>query len=102
MSFEVAMKALIADADRWNGISESLSNMSGDCGGLALPDSAFSFAGGDAAAAYEQVRSFVQGFVSDGAEKTKGAADALKEVHRTYRGTDEAAKAALEEKWKWL
>ena len=48
------------------------------------------------------MREFVQDFVTDGAARTKGAADALQAVHQTYSGTDEAAKSALEEKWKWL
>lgn len=102
MSFEVAMKALLADSDRWSGISKSLSAMSADTADLVLSDNAFSFAGGDAAAAYEQVRSFVQDYLTDGAGKVQGAADTLGHVHAVYAGTDEAAKARLEEKWKWL
>jgi membrane-bound lytic murein transglycosylase MltF len=102
MSFEVAMRALLADADRWNAISEQLTTVSSGTSGLYLSSSAFSFAGGDAAAAYEEVRTFVQEFCTAGATKTKGAADALEHVHDVYSSTDEAAKAALEEKWKWL
>ncbi|MGZ6745717.1 MAG: hypothetical protein ACXVEJ_09155 [Nocardioides sp.] len=102
MSFEVAMKALLADADRWGATGDALSGASHSAAALHLPDQAFSFAGGDAAAAYESLRSFVQDYLSDGAGKAHGAARALRHVHHVYAGSDEAARSALEQKWKAL
>lgn len=102
MSFEVAMKALLADADRWTSTSEDLTTASSAAAALTVPDQSFSFAGGEAATAYEELRSFVQGFLSDGSAKASGAAAALSHVHQVYAASDESAKAELEQKWKAL
>jgi hypothetical protein len=102
MSFEVAMKALLADADRWSATATELTTASGSAAALTVPVQSFSFAGGDAAAAYEDLRSFVQDYLSDGAAKTKGAAAALTHVHQVYASADENAQSALHSKWQAL
>lgn len=102
MSFEVAMKALLADADRWSDTATELTTASNSATALTLPAQSFSFAGGDAAAAYEELRSFVQGFLSDGSAKAAGAASALTHVHEVYASTDENVQDALRSKWQAL
>jgi hypothetical protein len=102
MSFEVAMKALLADADRWSATADELTTAADTAAALTLPPQSFSFAGGDAATAYEDLRSFVQDFLTDGATKTQGAASALTHVHQVYASTDENAQSALRSKWQAL
>jgi hypothetical protein len=102
MSFEVAMKALLADADRWSATADELTTAAGAAAALTVPAQSFSFAGGDAASAYEELRSFVQDYLSDGATKTKGAATALTHVHQVYASADENAQSELRSKWQAL
>jgi hypothetical protein len=102
MSFEIAMQALLADANRWDAASDRLSRVSTDTGQLYLSPGSFSFAGGDAHSAYEEVREFVRDLTSSGSGETSGAAQALREVHQYYRSADQSTRDEMQARWQWL
>lgn len=96
MSLEVALDALSKDAKRWDDTAEMLKNAASDCAGMQLSHQDFSFMGGDAQKAYEEVRSFMQTYLTDGERETDGAAAALRNVKAAYEGTDQLTKAEID------
>lgn len=101
MSFQTSMHALSADATKWSETSDMLDTASSAAGEMTLTLQDFTFAGGEVLAAYEEMRSFVQDYLTTGSKETDGAASALREVRRTYEGSDEGAKRSIESKWQW-
>ena len=99
MSITTALDALTADANRWEGVADELGGAGDAAAALWLPRSAFSFAGGDAAATYEAVRAHVESLLRGAQSEVVGAAAALRQVRATYEGTDDAARAALQATW---
>lgn len=99
MTLEAALAALTTDANRWDDVSDALAGARDAATRLTLPASTFSFAGGEAATAYEAVRAHVRALLDGGVQETAGAAQALREVRRTYEETDEAARAGLSGRW---
>ena len=96
MSLEVALDALSKDAKRWDDTAEMLKTAASDCAGMRLTHQDFSFMGGEAQKAYEEVRSFMQTYLSDGERATSGAADALRDVKAAYEGTDQLTKSEID------
>ncbi|WP_109508008.1 hypothetical protein [Nocardioides speluncae] len=101
MSFEVAMDALTSDAKRWDTIAGRLETSANDLAGLTLNPKAWTFAGGEAAEAYERFRGIVESYVRGGATETASAAVRLREIRRIYESADEEAKNDLARIWKW-
>jgi hypothetical protein len=66
MTFQTSMNALSADAARWSETSDMLDTASSAAGDMTLRLEDFTFAGGDVLAAYEEMRSFVQDYLTGG------------------------------------
>jgi uncharacterized protein YukE len=101
MTFKASMEALTKDAQRWDDTAEMLQKARADCADMTLRAQDFSFMGGDVHKQYEEVRSFMEDYLRDGERETSGAGDALRKVHNTYEGADEAAKDRLKSAWEW-
>lgn len=101
MSFSTAMDALQQDAVRWDETADGLQAAGSIVRSLAVPAAAFSFAGGDVQAVYEELRARVETLLSEGETETAGAAVALRAVRRTYEGADQAAKDRIAGLWAW-
>ena len=99
MTMQAALQALSTDATRWDEVSDALGQARDAAAGLALPASTFSFAGGEAAAAYDAVRAHVHSLLDGGVQETSGAAATLRQVRKAYEGTDEAARAGISGLW---
>jgi hypothetical protein len=101
MTFKASMDALTKDAKRWDDTASMLQRARADCADMTLRAQDFSFMGGDVHKQYEEVRSFVEDYLRDGVRETSGAGDALRKVHSTYQGSDDAAKDRLKSAWEW-
>jgi hypothetical protein len=101
MTFKASMEALTNDAKRWDDTAEMLQTARNNCADMTLRAQDFSFMGGDVHKQYEEVRSFVEDYLRDGVRETSGAGDALRKVHSTYQGSDDAAKDRLKSAWEW-
>lgn len=99
MTLQTALEALTTDANRWDDVSEALSQARDAATGLTLPASTFSFAGGEAASAYEAVRAHVRSLLDGGVTQTADAAQALRDVRKAYEQTDASASAGLSGLW---
>src|SRR5204863_7418225 len=96
MSLKVALDALSKDAKRWDDSADMLKTAATTCAGLKLDHQDFSFMGGSAQKAYEDVRSFMHTYLSDGQRETSGAASALRNVKAAYEGSDQLTKAEID------
>lgn len=102
MTLEVALKAMLADADKWQTMSEQLSTMEGSVTSLRTWEQSFTFAGGEVSAAYDEFCETVRALVAGGSQKIATASDTLEHVHAVFSGTDQNAKDELLAKWQWL
>ena len=88
----VALRALEADARRWAEAAATLRGAAGAVGARELPPGAFSFAGGEVAEVYEQLRARMAGLLAEGAENFDAVAAALRRSASAY-AEDEASGA---------
>ena len=87
----VALDALESDAVRWTDAAAQLRAAAAAAAGQVLAASAFSFAGGQVAAAYEELRSRTAALLRDGADNLDAIAVALRAGAAAY-----AAREAME------
>lgn len=88
----VATDALRADAGDWNKAADEVRHAAATAARLALPASAFSFAGGAVAGSYEALRAKAAALLVEGAENFTDIAAALVSAADQY-DADEAANA---------
>lgn len=100
MSFEASMEALASDSKAWQAASDTLASAQSSAGGLTIPEYAFSFAGGDVAALYESARSYVEGYLQQGAKETGKAAETLLEIREDFMSTDAGERDRYNGKWE--
>ncbi len=88
----VALGALEADAVRWTAAAADLRAAAAAAAGQVLGAAQFSFAGREAAAAYEALRSRTAVLLTEGADNLDAVAAALRASAAAY-AADEAAAA---------
>jgi hypothetical protein len=99
MTLQADFSSLENDANLWDHASETLGSARRSAAGLMVPDTAFSFRGGDTSAAYEAARGVVEKYLRQGRRETASCAVALTTVRKTFEGTDEDAKSSLHGTW---
>jgi uncharacterized protein YukE len=99
--FQVAMNALTKDAKRWDDTADMLKTAATDCAAMTLRAQDFSFMGGEVHKEYEAARTFMHDYLSDGQRATSKTASTLRDVRKTYEGSDERAKHNIESAWDW-
>ena len=88
----VAVEALESDAALWSRTASELRDAAATAAGQVLEPSAFSFAGGAVAGAYEALRGRTAALLADGADNADAIAAALRASAAAY-AADEAAGA---------
>ncbi|KRF34382.1 hypothetical protein [Nocardioides sp. Soil805] len=99
MNLKADLDALTADANLWSASSDTLSSASTSASGLTIPAYAFSFAGGDVHAKYEEVRAWVEKYLSEGSKEQEGASKALIKIRDDFTSTDEAQRDQYQGMW---
>jgi hypothetical protein len=101
MTLKSALEALETDAKTWDGVNESLTSAAASATFENLTDDEFSWAGSASGltATYASLQQKIAGLCSGGATEAGNIAVELRNVKKTYEGTDEAAKARLQGVW---
>jgi hypothetical protein len=84
----VALDALESDAVRWTDAATQLRAAAAAVVGQALPEGAFSFAGREAAAAYDGLRGRTAVLLQEGADNLDAVAAALRTSAAAYAASD--------------
>lgn len=101
MTLKTSLDAMTHDAGTWSDTADMLDDCASAAQGLHLSPQAFTFLGGDAHSAYEDLLNWMVAYLSKGADQARGASHALITVRDIYAGTDEAAKKRIESSWQW-
>jgi hypothetical protein len=92
----VALDALESDAVRWTDAAAQLRAAATAASAQVLPPGAFSFAGGEVAAAYERLRGRTAVLLREGAENLDAVAAALRTSAAAYAASDAAGVRRLD------
>ncbi|MGN8025610.1 hypothetical protein [Microbacterium sp. 22242] len=96
---KVHFDALRKDETTWHGAATQLDTLAKAANGIDVYRAAFSFAGGDVADTYAQLRTQVIGLLGDGSKKAEGAADALHDIRTSLEANEHAAVAEFGGMW---
>ncbi|NTW39456.1 MAG: hypothetical protein HGA44_06135 [Cellulomonadaceae bacterium] len=97
---DVYYEALSGDARAWETAGDELGDASAAAGRLTIAASAFSFAGGAVATAYEAVRALEERLATGGQTEVLSAGRALRQARQDYEACEGDAGAALRDLWE--